>query len=591
MTDSNECKRTVVIKAISLSDPDFTSESVASWLSELLITPNVIVKAFGEELHPEYVLVARFEKNEDGKFKSFSSKSDLWKKFDFSGLKELRRKGDESFLEDMTAHVPKGTRSIMEFQLQFCYGDLTQNGYFPSSGFNLECWGNNTEYSWRTTDKSMSLVAHKELMAKKLRKFIPFDKKVLWDYEQTPVSCQIDPEEIEVKPEKQIQIKLSHWKDRRGRLIKELNFPTRILVEVEKGEILGDDNTPIIEYKAPPAPILEDVIHVYNSCDILDYESIHPLDDTEEKDEIAKKEIRIKYDLSAEIDVNVTWDEDNENNTEKGSFNAKIQGELRKSAKYSKGGVYIFLPVDMTATYSYKNDFKIKNPKCEGEGYEAATSNEMAVTNSSNNPMAIHMKIHPIKSQFESDAPEDYDAILNQISSNMPKGLEMMQKEMMASMPKALEMVQKLSAAMPQGLGGTTMSGIDHGMGMLDDRYELVIVFAHSPPQTCIKKTTRCVWDAGLEKVVPKTEENEVPIVNNFGFYLQSKMGKKKEMSGSHQWEAEDYSLGQITINELSQTYEKYTAQYTSQKLEPFQPNEEPGGKVKINVSWNIKEL
>jgi len=179
----------VVVKAISLTDPDFTSVSVASWLSELLSTYFVSVKAFGEEPHPEYVLVARFEKNEEGKFKTFSPKSDYWKKYDFSGLLDLKRKGDESFLEDMTCTTPVGTRSIMELQLQFCYGDLTQNSYFPSSGFNLECWGSYPDYSWRTTDTSMSLVVHKELMADKLREVIPFDEKVLWDYEQIPVKC------------------------------------------------------------------------------------------------------------------------------------------------------------------------------------------------------------------------------------------------------------------------------------------------------------------------------------------------------------------------------------------------------------------
>jgi len=378
-----------------------------------------------------------------------------------------------------------------------------------------------------------------------------------------------------------IEIKLSNWEDGKGRSIKESNISNRVVVEVEKGEILGDDYTPTIRYKAPSAPILEDVLHVYNSCDILGSKSILPMDETEEKDEIATKKIRIKYDLSAEMDVNVSWGEDNDNNTENGSFNVNIQGELRRSPEYSVGGVYVFVPVGMKATYSYQNEYRIKNPRCPGEGYEAAASGEMAVTNPSNNPMAIHMKIHSLKSQFESDAPEDYDTILSQMSSNMPKGLGMMQKEMMASMPKALEMVQKLSAAMPQGLGPTTLSGIQQGMGMLDDRYELVMVFTHLTPQTCIKKMTRCVWDERLNKLVPKTEEIEEPIANNFNIYIHSKMGENKEMSGSQHWEAEDYSIGSnIAIN--------YMAQMVRQ--DPLRPKPSPGGKVKLNVSWNIKE-
>ena len=584
MTDNNGCKRTVVVKAISLTDPNFTSESVASWLSELLSTDFVSLKAFGEVPHPEYVLVARYEKNEEGKFKTFSPKSDYWKKYDFSGLLELRRKGDESFLEDMTstiALIPVGTRSIMEIQLQFCYGDLTQNGYFPSSGFNLELWGSYPDHSWRTTDTSMSLAVHKELMADKLREVIPFDEKVLWDYEQIPVKCQIDPEEIEVKPDEVIEIKLSNWEDRKGRSIKETNISNRVVVEVEKGEILDDDYTPTIRYKAPSAPILEDVIHVYNSCDILGSKSIHPMDETEEKDEIAKKKIKIKYELSVEMDVNVSWDEDTDNNTENGSFHVNIQGELRRALEYSVGGVYVFVPADMKAKYSYQNEYRIKNPQCEGEGYEAAASGEMTVANPPHNPMAIHMKIHSLKSQFESDAPEDYNTILSQMRPNMPRGLEMMHNEMMASMPKALEMVQKLSAAMPQGLGPTTLSGIQQGMGMLDDRYELVMVFTHLAPQKCTKNMTRCVWDQRLNKLVPKTEKMEEPIANNFNLYIHSKMGENNEMSGSQHWEAEDYSTGtNIAVN--------YMAQMVGR--DPLRPKPSPGGKVKLNVSWNIKE-
>jgi len=570
LSDSNGCLRTIVVKAISLTDPDFTSESVSGWLSKLLGTPFVLLQPFGEALNPEYVLVVRFEKNEDGKFKTFSSN------------------GEVSFIEDITnttTPIPVSTRSIMELQLQFCGGYLAQNGYHPSSGFNLESWGNNTKYSWRTTDTSMSLDVHKELMAEKLSKVIPIDEKVLWDYEQHPFKCKIDPDEIEVKPDEEIEIRLYDWEDRKGRLIQETNITNRLIVEVETGEILNDENdyTPIIKYKAPPAPILEDVIHVYNSYDILDHEkSVLPLDETLENIEIAKKKIRVKYDLSAEIDVKVNWDDDNDNNTEKGYFEVKIQGELRKSSEYSNPGIYVYLPEDMKATYNYQNEYRIKNPQCPGEGYEESASGEMVVTNPAHNPMAVHMKLHSLKSQFERDAPEDYNDILNQMRPNMPKGLGLMQKEMMKSMPKAKEMVEKLSAVMPFGLGLTTLRGIPQGMGILDDRYELMMVFTHLAPQTCIKNWTRCVYDMGLDKRVPKLETAEEPIANNFNLYINSKIDENKEMSGSHQWEAHDYDVGSnISIN--------YMAHLAPRN--PLRPEPSPGGKVNLDVSWNIREI
>ena len=107
-------------------------------------------------------------------------------------------------------------------------------------------------------------------------------------------------------------------------------------------------------------------------------------------------------------------------------------------------------------------------------------------------------------------------------------------------------------------------------------------------PQTSIKKRTRCVWDDVLNKRVPKVEVVEEPIANNFNLYINEKIDEDKEMSGSHQWEAHDYDVGSnISINYMAHL----AARMSKTPKNPLRPEPSPGGKVKLDVSWNIREI
>ena len=80
----------------------------------------------------------------------------------------------------------------------------------------------------------------------------------------------------------------------------------------------------------------------------------------------------------------------------------------------------------------------------------------------------------------------------------------------------------------------------------------------------------------------------EEPIANNFNLYINSKIDENKEMSRSHQWEAHDYDVGSnISINYMAHMATR--ASLTPKN--PLRPEPSPGGKVKLDVSWNISEI
>ena len=141
----------------------------------------------------------------------------------------------------------------------------------------------------------------------KMRKSIPMER-ILWDFEKTPVSCQIKPQKIEAEPGERRTITISDFSDERGHDSREFN---RILVNVPEGKILNgreskygrswkvfkvEDGSITVQYEAPEVCRSvedEDTIYIFNSCDIFK-EKDYSLYLTEFKDEIAKEKIKIK---------------------------------------------------------------------------------------------------------------------------------------------------------------------------------------------------------------------------------------------------------------------------------------------------------
>jgi hypothetical protein len=130
-------------------------------------------------------------------------------------------------------------------------------------------------------------------------------EKLLWEFEQSPVTCQIRLERDEVAPSEIITVELTDFEDDKGNPSREFN---RIVIQAVEGEILGGTQCEIdpalkvfqigtgtikFSYKAPSSSnITEDTIFIYNSCNILKI-PLSPLQKTELKDKIAEKKVQI----------------------------------------------------------------------------------------------------------------------------------------------------------------------------------------------------------------------------------------------------------------------------------------------------------
>jgi len=137
-----------------------------------------------------------------------------------------------------------------------------------------------------------------------MRKNQPIEE-LLWEFEQTPLSCEVTPEKDTVSENEQIQILLSNFQGQNGPS-KSFN---RILVQADHGEILNGTPSSLyektrvfkvgqgslsVEYKSPNScEFKKDKVHVYSSCDIAK-EAFIPLSETKTKDEISKKDIKIE---------------------------------------------------------------------------------------------------------------------------------------------------------------------------------------------------------------------------------------------------------------------------------------------------------
>jgi hypothetical protein len=129
----------------------------------------------------------------------------------------------------------------------------------------------------------------------------------LWDFEKTPVACDVEPERKIVLAGDRLALTLKNFTDEKGRRSREFN---RVLVSAREGTLLGGmahttgpgirvfplgTGTVEVTYKAPATPGKSaDRIVVSNSCEILDPGKV-PLADTPRRDTIAEHSIDILY--------------------------------------------------------------------------------------------------------------------------------------------------------------------------------------------------------------------------------------------------------------------------------------------------------
>jgi len=134
----------------------------------------------------------------------------------------------------------------------------------------------------------------------------PFHDKVLWEFEKTPVKCEVKAEKKELIPGEETTLRIASFKDRKNRTSREFN---RIVVHVPEREgvivdsdsvtlenrywayIIGD-GTVDISYSTPATCNAEPVIEIYNSCDILDSQKT-PIWKTKRNELIAEYKVKI----------------------------------------------------------------------------------------------------------------------------------------------------------------------------------------------------------------------------------------------------------------------------------------------------------
>jgi len=204
-----------------------------------------------------------------------------------------------------------------EYQFKGSYeGDIddgsTIDGKPLVSRFILELYysGDNEELikSWKTEKSVNKIPAHYRTMMRnpdsKMSSDKPIHEKLLWDFEKTPVECDIRPQKEEVFPGQMIDITISNCKGKEGQPSREFQ---RLVATAKHGYIAngapvpdpeyeafsyGDGNVKI-KYQAPGnCNNKEDVISVYNSCDIYN-STLHPLELTEKNKEIGEAKIKI----------------------------------------------------------------------------------------------------------------------------------------------------------------------------------------------------------------------------------------------------------------------------------------------------------
>ncbi len=210
------------------------------------------------------------------------------------------------------------TTGLTEYEFTYSWetgleGEFREDGkpYVTELGLEMEFRGEPQEtiHAWLTKSTLNKVSPHYWFMFKganaELRKDLPLEE-MLWKFEKTPDSCEIEPDKDEVEPEEKIEVQLTDFVDIEGEGSREFN---RILVDADEGTIHGGtplkvnpnmhvfvlgDGEITFTYEAPDSTEKEeDTIRVYSSCEILTPKE-QPLEETWTHEQIANKTIRIK---------------------------------------------------------------------------------------------------------------------------------------------------------------------------------------------------------------------------------------------------------------------------------------------------------
>ena len=165
--------------------------------------------------------------------------------------------------------------------------------------------------SWASWSEETDPLAHKAAILSQIQATLPLHE-IAWDYEQMPVTIEMEPEKECVEYGEEITIDMKNFRDEKGR-------PTdkgfnRFVFTTEHGEIqlfgekkIGEKewadsiSNAYHQYRAPSVEecgdCKEDTITVYNSCDVL-LPDVHPYSQTRKREKI--------YELK--IDIGCNWE-------------------------------------------------------------------------------------------------------------------------------------------------------------------------------------------------------------------------------------------------------------------------------------------
>lgn len=294
------------------------------------------------------------------------------------------------------------------------------------SRLSLELWYDGDERlfvkKWETNGSLDTIGSHYRRMFKNrdavLRDEVPLED-LLWEFEQKPVSCAIQPEEITVRSNETREITLAGFSGRSGPS-KSFN---RIIVKVDEGEILngetldsdpdarvfkiGDGNV-TVNYKTPdPCPREGDTIYVYNSCDIAKT-SLVPLSKTTQRDEIASAKISCEADLIADITASVEWELKGESSTSydvSGSSEFSIHGQMLIESGGGTAVITRYVPSDLELVTSYQEEINHVSPDdgCPALATQMAggDTQTLGAVEGLSNSMAVYHQAGPMSGTYE----------------------------------------------------------------------------------------------------------------------------------------------------------------------------------------------
>ena len=208
--------------------------------------------------------------------------------------------------------VDKGPyRSLLLLGLWFVAGKPQDQG--PGYGRFDHNFGTLMK-SWASWSEETDPVAHKVAILSQIQTTPPLHE-VAWDYEQMPVTIEMEPEKECVEYGEEIKIDMKNFRDEKGRPTEK--YFNRFVFTTEHGEIqlFGENKIGEKEwadsivkayhqYKAPNADECgdcdEDTITVYNSCDVLDPD-VYPYSQTRKREKIHELKIDIGCDWEGTI--------------------------------------------------------------------------------------------------------------------------------------------------------------------------------------------------------------------------------------------------------------------------------------------------